>query len=195
MVGGPGSGNFGHAGRPGEVGGSASVGSAPKSSPESKNIGHGSRLSGHPKTEAKRIKEGVPKEVKERKHGIEEITYAYNGLSEMKVDAPKVDRSNIPKNDIERQGRCFELAGRFVMDNPDWDVVHATLYPRLGNFGDSIYFHGYAQKDKIIFDPVFNQFFNADKHEKYYTTTDKRIYDHATAMKMMLKSGNYGPWE
>ena len=195
MVGGPGSGNFGHAGRLGEVGGSSSSVGAPKSSPKSKNIGHGSRLGSHPKTEAARIKEGPPKEVKERKHGIEEITHAYKGLSEMKVDAPKVDRNSIPKNGIERQGRCFELAARFVMDNPDWDIVHATLYPRLGQFADRIYFHGYAQKGTVIFDPVFNQFFNAEKHEKYYTTTDKRIYNQATAMKMMLKSENYGPWE
>jgi hypothetical protein len=198
MVGGPGSGNFGHAGRPGLVGGSASAGgspSSPKSSPDSKNIGHGSRLGGHPHSESKRIKDGVPKEVKERKHGINEITYAFTGLEDMREDPPKCDRYSIPKNQIERNGRCFELAARFVMDNPDWEIVHATLYPRIGNFADQIYFHSYAQKGNIIFDPVFNQFYNADKHAKYYNTTDKRVYNSKVAIKKMLKSGNYGPWE
>jgi len=185
------SGNWGHAGRPTLVGGSASGGGLP----ESKNVGYGHRLKGHTSVENYRIKQGVPKSVRDRSHSMESTVTAYNDLNEMKVEPVKCDRASIPKNQNERQGNCFQLSAQFQMDNPDWVVTHATLYPRLGNFADKIYFHSYNEKDGVIFDPVFNEFYDSGKYEKYYSTTDKRSYTQKQSMKHMLKTGQYGPWQ
>lgn len=185
------SGNWGHAGRPKLVGGSASSSGLPNS----KNIGYGHRLKGHTSIEKYRINQGVPKSVKERSHSMESTVKAYTDLDEMKVDPIKCNLSSIPKNQLERQGNCFQLSTQFLMDNPDWVVTHATLYPRLGNYADKTYFHSYLEKDDVIFDPVFNEFYDSGKYEKYYTISDKRTYNQKQAMKHMLKSGQYGPWE
>jgi hypothetical protein len=65
----------------------------------------------------------------------------------------------------------------------------------LGNYADKIYFHSYLEKDDVIFDPVFNEFYDSGKYEKYYTISDKRTYNQKQAMKQMLRTGQYGPWQ
>ena len=160
------------------------------------DIGYGVRIGGHVPTELNRIKEGVPKDVANRlPRTVDEIIYSWHELKDMREEAPKgINTKSVPKDPDSRQGKCFELSSQFVMDNKDWNVVHATLYPRLGQWANKIYFHSYAEKGNTIFDPVFNTFYTKDRYEKYYSITDRREYSQAQAMKSMLKSGNYGPW-
>jgi hypothetical protein len=160
----------------------------------------GKRLGGgYVPTEARRIKMGPPEEVLSRVHGIDDIR-ELNGLKQSfsEADLPDgkmPDYSSIPTSQEERQGRCFELSTRFVMDNPDWEAVHATLYPRLGNFKDQIYFHGFAQRGNFVYDPVFDTLNNKDRYYKYYSITDVRKYSQDEVLKNSLKTRNYGPWE
>jgi uncharacterized membrane protein YgcG len=196
------SGNYGHAGRPGEVGGSGgggggakTVGSTGKTKTELEAI-YGKRCKAFTPTDAKRIAEGVPIHVLARASEFSDvmkrIEYALAGPD--KVDKPvgiKVSKDTVQ----QRQGRCFEIAARFVMDNQDWTLVHATLYPRIGPFEDKIFFHGFAENGKIVYVPIHDKFFDRTSYYKYYSITDERKYDGETAIMRMLNKRNYGPWD
>ncbi len=94
-----------------------------------------------------------------------------------------------------RQGKCYELTGQFVMANPDWDLVHATLFPKLGQFANKPYFHAFAVKGNEVYDTVFDKFFDKKKYYAYYSLTDEHRYDNKTAMKRMFSTQHYGPWD
>lgn len=201
--GGQGSGNYGHSGRPGEVGGSGEGGGPTdrisKATGKSKKEierDYGKRIKGYTTSEEKRVIAGIPDEVKNRSKEFPDpawrAVYGFSGLS--KAPAPKdvVLQKDTSK---QRQGKCYEYAARFIIDNEGWDLVHATLYPRMGPFEDKIYFHGFAVKDNTVYDPVFNDFYDKDSYYKYYSITDERKFERYSAMKRLYKERNYGPWE
>jgi hypothetical protein len=123
--------------------------------------------------------------------------YAFTELSDMVLKGEKDgwERYDIPKSMDKRQGRCFELSAKFAIANPSWDVVRATLYPRLGPFADQIYFHGFAVKDDKVYDPIWDEVVDKDRYYKYFDITDEHRYTESDACVKMLKTKNYGPWE
>lgn len=155
---------------------------------------HGYRLGDYTPSEYKRIKEGIPKSVKERKH--DDPVYDRVGLFKDITSTPKNTQMDmIPKDVNERNGLCYKIAGDFIMGNPTWTVTHAHLYPRSGKFKDKEYFHGFAEKGGVVFDPVLGQFFSKAGYYKYFEPTEVRSYSQKDWMKKALKSGNYGPWD
>jgi DNA topoisomerase-1 len=145
-------------------------------------------------TDAARIEKGVPEDVLRRDLNEDgnpvDIFTAIAGPTE--VDTPE----GIVVNDYgERRGLCYEMAAKFVTDNPDWKVVHATLYPQIGNFENSVYFHGFAEKDNVVFDPVFNKFYDKGAYYKYYAITDARSFSVAQVYKQMSKTRRWGAWD
>lgn len=205
--GGPGSGNFGHAGRPGEVGGSSgkhrsSGGAKPGyRTPEVWGTGtwayKGSK--NFCETDAKRLEEGVPKELLSKR--IKELLGddpMANTLIKLPSLPPKPvspPEGAIVHNYGPRTGLCYEMAARFVMDNPDWKVVHATLFPRVGDFANSVYLHGFAEKGSVVFDGVHGRFFDREAYYKYYDIMDVRTFDHTTMNKKLLQIRQWGAWD
>jgi hypothetical protein len=92
-----------------------------------------------------------------------------------------------------RARRCFELSGRYQMQDPTWTLVHGTV--RYVVWGDeSRYAHGWLKRDGWIYDAVLNESFRADEYvsrfaaEELATFTDKEIAD------AMHTFGHWGPW-
>lgn len=107
----------------------------------------------------------------------------------------EVDRSCVPEQKKDRDGRCYEIAGRFIMDNPDWFLVHATLYPKLGKFAGKPFPHAFTELGEIVFDPVFNKFYVKAAYYAIHNVTNARKYESMKALKLMLKTKHFGEWE
>jgi len=189
MHGGPGSGRY-----------PAGSGGAKKGSGKKRGVdeGYGYRQKGYTKTERDRINSGPPQNVLDRDLKGSELTIEemLHGPERLSLDkAPSFDTRSIPQNAMERQGQCFELGTKFQWDNPDWNLVHATLYPRMGPFENEVYFHCYAEKGDAVYDPVFGALYNRGSYEKYYSISDKRSYTSKEAMNWMMKTKVFGSWE
>jgi len=107
-----------------------------------------------------------------------------------------LDLSAIPENEEDRQGNCYELSARFILSNPNWSLVHATLYPRAGPFQDRPFDHAFCElNDMIVYDPVFDKFYTRDVYYKFARVTLPKVYTQTDAAKMMVRTKNFGPWE
>lgn len=192
--GGSGSGNFGHAGRPGEVGGSGEGGVGG----EKGNEEYGHRIKGFTPTEKNRISSGIPSNVaarmKDTNSHVQSVAQGMGGIRKSEPDdIKKLNRDTSLL--MQRQGKCFELSGRFVIDNKGWELVHATTYPRIGSFANKIYFHGFAQRGNTVYDVVFDKFYDKIDYYDHYSISDIRKYSRDATLKRALRTRNWGPWD
>lgn len=135
-------------------------------------------------TDAKRIEEGLPPGITERDHGEK-----HPGT----IPADVVDA--VVRDYGQRQGNCYEMAAKFVQDNPSWTLTHATLYSRIGKFADKVYFHAFAEKEGMLFEPNVAKFFPRDAFYRYYSITDARHFSGTDLYKNMLRTGHWGAWD
>jgi len=177
-LGGKGSGNFGHKGRPGEVGGSADDGvSEPKLSPKAQR-----------EQEKLKQQELADKQTNPLAHppvilgrpplfGIEDYVAAYG---EEFTPAP------LPE-DVERgpMGQCYRNATLLVLSRPDLDLDFAEGFAQSAGTGDLSFMHAWAvTKDGKVLDPTW------DKPEggKYFGVR----YDRRAYLKGIEKRKYYG---
>lgn len=88
----------------------------------------------------------------------------------------------------KRKGRCYELTGKGVIDNPDvgWVLVHGTVNGIP---------HAWFNKGIMIYDPIFDEIYTcATYRNKYGPVMEDRRYSHKEAIEMVLKYNHYGPW-
>jgi len=211
------SGFYGHSGRPGERGGSrpAVVGVVPKGKDKIKKKGHVSicppeAAKNFPDyagklltpTEINRLTQGVPESVMGRMFiGTDPEWDAYRAGNFMavfgptKIPGPPGIINTNPKERAEREGNCYQMAANFVLDNKDWSLCHATLYPRSGQFEDYPYFHAFAVKGELVFDGVVGEFYDKKDYFRYFTPTDIRTYTYPLMAGQMLKTKSWGSWE
>ena len=206
LEGGRGSGNFGHVGRKGKIGGSSGAGgsgavsseSSPKDSTKGKiggkskkgfpsHYGEGAeayadeKYGSYAEAEVARLESGIPVGIKEREPGflknIEFTEEVNKGASSGK------------------QRLCFQSAAEFVIGNEGWEAVHATLYPRLGAFRNKIYFHAFAQKGNVVYDGVFDKFYNKEEYYEHYSITDIRVFSQEKVISKALATKVWGAWD
>jgi len=95
-------------------------------------------------------------------------------------------------------GRCYEIAFRFIMDNPEWLLIHGELDLTffLGQQYAN-YKHAWAKNKNAFFDPANNSIYQADEWEKF-KPTEINVYSIKEAVleatKHGLKKMHYGPW-
>jgi hypothetical protein len=96
-------------------------------------------------------------------------------------------------------GRCYELACRFVLDNPQWVLIHGRL--DLTVFLDqkyANYLHAWARNGNSIYDPAHNSIYQNDEWEKF-KPTEIKVYSVEDASLEITKFGwrkrHYGPWD
>lgn len=114
----------------------------------------------------------------------------------LRTKIPGIDFRAIPENREDRDGNCYELAAHFVMANTEWKVVHATLYPRDGNFKDKAFPHAFCElNESIVYDPIFDKMYTREKYYDFARVTNPRKYSVHEAAKFILKTKCYGAWE
>ena len=118
---------------------------------------------------------------------------------------PKNKRRSNP-----RLGRCFELSGKFIIEYPDWKLVHGVITDHRYGTGSSLV-HAWVENGGMVYDPVLDEsFIRFIYYEVYgiidYTyhdyekskgipETPRVVYDSKDAFKLMLTNKNYGPWD
>lgn len=110
------------------------------------------------------------------------------------ISTPTGINLTIVKIKEERQGRCYELAGRFVLDNEDWTLVHGITNPPVGPYQDTPYAHAWVEKGNIVYDPVFNTFYNKDEYYNLYEPSKMKRYNIVKLRANALKYKHWGFW-
>jgi hypothetical protein len=93
-----------------------------------------------------------------------------------------------PRN---RAGRCFELSGRYQIDDPTWTLVHGTLYS--AEF-DICYGHAWLKRDGWVYDAVQNETFCAEEYATRFGAEEIGSFSYREAARAVLDSGRWGPW-
>jgi predicted ABC-type ATPase len=174
-LGGKGSGNFGHKGRPGEVGGSASDGTSlsPKAQREQE------KRKQQELADAQENPLAHPMVVLGRPHlfGIENYVAAYG---------EEFTPTPLPE-DVERgpMGQCYRNATLLVLSRPDLDLDFAEGFAQSSGTGSLSFMHAWAvTKDGKVLDPTW------DKPEdgKYFGVR----YDRRSYLKDISRRKYYG---
>ncbi|KKM60873.1 hypothetical protein LCGC14_1537360 [marine sediment metagenome] len=93
----------------------------------------------------------------------------------------------------EREGQCYRLAGRYVMDNRDAVLVHTTLFsPTLGHRMS----HAFVEiTPDMVWEPVTDQvFLKGTLFPKYEVEEDAR-YTADEMSRLLVTNNHWGPWE
>jgi len=98
-----------------------------------------------------------------------------------------------------RLGRCYELAGRYLMDNNDMGahkgdvLVHGSIQgggnPRIG--------HAWVQNKEgtIAWEPASNRQYPMDVFKAYFKAIPSTTYSYTDALAHMVSDAHWGPWD
>ena len=100
----------------------------------------------------------------------------------------------------DRLGQCYILSGRFVMEHPEWELVHGTIQkpggstPRIG--------HAWAEKVekaqryeiRVVYDPVLDQELPWDAYERFTGAKEVKRYTSDQMVSILIKDKTWGPW-
>lgn len=97
-----------------------------------------------------------------------------------------------------RLGRCYELSGRYILNNADVGrhygdkLVHGSIQggnnPRIG--------HAWVvtNNGKTVYEPATNKEWDADIFNHYFNAVPAKEYNFIDAMREMASNGHWGPW-
>lgn len=104
------------------------------------------------------------------------------------------------RNMAKRLGKCYELSGRFAMNNPDWTLVHGTITRQDGS-GYTIKHAWVEKKEKFdqyevlwVFDPVWDNKLPWEAYERLVGAKVGKRYPYEKLMEKLAKEQNWGPW-
>jgi hypothetical protein len=88
-----------------------------------------------------------------------------------------------------RSGRCYELAGKYLLDDPTWTLVHGTARGRDGRIG-----HAWLVRGDTVYDATLDKSFARADYVARYAANEVTTYRAIEAARAMLVSGHWGPW-
>ena len=94
----------------------------------------------------------------------------------------------------QRQGECYMLSGEFVLYNKGWSLCHGILNPPLGPHEGSNYEHAWSEKGKIVYEAVFDMFYDKEEYYKVYLPKVKKRFKFEEARKSIALNETWGPW-
>jgi hypothetical protein len=98
-----------------------------------------------------------------------------------------------PLRHRKRAKRCFELSGVFVLDNPDWILLHAAT--ALISLPGCSRLHAFAEKGNVVYDPVINKFYDKERYYLFHKVRDARFYTVKELANFVFKTNQWGPWD
>lgn len=106
---------------------------------------------------------------------------------------------NLPPqiNAGKRMGRCYELAGRGIIqcaNNSGWELVHGTA--RVFRGARLVGGHAWAENKKTgeAYDAVTNRFYLLPNYRRNWNAKPRRRYTPRQAAMIAAKVGHWGPW-
>lgn len=92
----------------------------------------------------------------------------------------------------KRLGRCYELAGRFAMNNEGTALVHGSIE----GFGNPRIGHAWVELENgKIWEPATGQEWDGDAFAGFFNPKLDEYYEHEELLKQVLRQKNWGPWE
>lgn len=93
-----------------------------------------------------------------------------------------------------RQGRCFELAGKFILadESKTSVLVHGTV--DAGRSKMPIEHAWIVLEDGRIYEPVEDTFFSAEQFTSTRRPNDETRFSYAEALIGLATVKNWGPW-
>jgi hypothetical protein len=92
-----------------------------------------------------------------------------------------------------RVGRCYELAGRYVSENPEATLVHGRLVNPFAK-GLKELDHAWVEEGNQIFDPVMDRWWPKDLYKAVFQAKEYQRYSHTDVLNSSLKHEHWGPW-
>jgi hypothetical protein len=97
-----------------------------------------------------------------------------------------------------RQGRCYELALRIMLYEPGAEkfaLVHGRVRESKSGFSERVIEHAWIEiNDRMIYDPVLDEYVPGDKYVAGRSAVVERRYTHSEAMEACSEARQYGPW-
>lgn len=91
-----------------------------------------------------------------------------------------------------REGQCYELAWRHVVYYNEGTLVHGEVWSH--KLGRMIGHAWVLTVPGFVYEPVSNMYFDKDELYKAYKMREIDYYMPTEARKMVLETGNFGPW-
>jgi hypothetical protein len=99
-------------------------------------------------------------------------------------------------------GDCFEVAGKFILENPGLPatLVHAMVTGQ-GKISGIRFSHAWVEIGDVVFDYSNGRRIVVRKEQYYKLGKVKKVrgqyaaYDYDQAVEKMRKTLNYGPWD
>lgn len=86
----------------------------------------------------------------------------------------------------DRFGRCYELAGRGVMEFRDWSLIHGRA------FGVG---HAWLECRGWTYDAVWDVIVTCEQYKGWAGAVTERVYSAKQAAECAASSGHWGPWD
>jgi len=136
---------------------------------------------------------GIPRGFYEKANGLVEKHRYGRAIKLLRGIPPSQIKKLNPepwKPPLERKGRCFELAGRFVLTQKRGILVHGKVTEKkTGTIR-----HAWVEIDGYVYDPVTGDVLLQDKYYKKMKAKPLAKYTVDEAIEKMASSRHYGPW-
>jgi hypothetical protein len=96
----------------------------------------------------------------------------------------------------QREGRAFELSGRYQMDDPTWTLVHRSIEAVVIEMGSAVtrFSHAWLKRDGWVYDSVLNKSYEESRYVKIYAAIEVITYHQLAAARMASTAKHWGPW-
>ena len=118
-------------------------------------------------------------------------------MLDQNLPMPQMDEKMGAKSKAQlkhRIGKCYELAGRYVIDHPDAVLVHGTFngirFVKIDFDND----HAWVEENGEVFDPVMDCRFPKEEYFELFQTTIQAKYNHDEVCRLTLETKHWGPW-
>jgi hypothetical protein len=104
------------------------------------------------------------------------------------------DGTGIPYR--KRLGRCYELSGRYLLDNPNTNLVHGSIQ----GMGQPRIKHAWVEtlgtdgRLTGIFEPISNAIQHPGAYGLFFNAHVDKRYPQKEALAHMVKKRHFGPW-
>ena len=94
-----------------------------------------------------------------------------------------------------RLRRCYELAGNFVSDNRNYELIHGWIVDKNFGTGNRIP-HAWCRniEQGTLYEPVLDIELPVDAFKILFNPEIDVVYSSAEARKQMVETGHYGAW-
>ena len=94
----------------------------------------------------------------------------------------------------QRLGKCYRLAGLYVLDHPKTTLVHGTINGFRYTKKDFDNSHAWVEENEHVFDPVWDRRLPIQVYYQMFCAVVHKKYTCEQLRNLILKTGKWGAW-